>query len=228
MAYIGVEPRILSVAKSADYTITDTDNVRAVDMTTSSTNRTVTLPTAADNKNRVITIKKVDSGTGTVIVDGEGTETIDGSETLTLLYQYESLTVQCNGAGTAWVVIQKGSYAELSHSTTVANVTGSDPTMIIKLVRVGKSVTFNCTQGVGNASKINTSNPTAGTALPVGWRPSAAVYCAFLVRNNNTFEMGTLEISAAGAMTWYRPANASWTSGAQFNLSEAGGAYTIL
>src|SRR5690606_3378053 len=57
-----------TVAKSADYTITDIDNVRTILMTTSSTDRTVTLPTAADNTHRIITVKKVDSGTGKVVV----------------------------------------------------------------------------------------------------------------------------------------------------------------
>lgn len=92
-------------AKSADYTITDTDNVRTVGMTTSSTNRTVTLPTAADNTHRIITVKKVDSGTGTVTVDGESSETIDGETGFVIYNQYSSITVQSTGS--AWVIIDR-------------------------------------------------------------------------------------------------------------------------
>jgi hypothetical protein len=119
-------------------------------------------------------------------------------------------------------------YAELSHSTTIANITGTDPTMVIKLVRVGKSVTFNCTTGVGNASKINASNPSANTVLPAGWRPSADVYVPWIVRNNNAFEIGTVIISTTGAMTWYRGSQTAWTQFQQVNLSESGGGYTVL
>src|SRR5688572_24712408 len=79
-----------ATAKSADYTVLDTDRIRTILMTTSTTNRTVTPPTLADNLNRVITIKKMDNtATGNVIIDGEGSETIDGTTTFTLYCKYE-------------------------------------------------------------------------------------------------------------------------------------------
>lgn len=87
-------------AKSADYTVTTSDNILVVGMTTASTDRTVTLPAAASSTNRVITVVKVDSGTGKCIVDGNGSETINGQLTITLYQQYDSLTLVCNG--TAW------------------------------------------------------------------------------------------------------------------------------
>jgi len=89
-----------TIAKSADYTVTDTDGVEHILMTTSSTNRTITLPTAADNTYRTLTITKVDSGTGTVIIDGEGAETVNGAATLTLAAQYMAAVLVCNG--TSW------------------------------------------------------------------------------------------------------------------------------
>lgn len=93
-------------AKVADYTVTDTDGVSVVLMTTSTTDRTVTLPTAADNAGRVLTVKKVDSGSGTCTLDGEGAETIDGDTTQVLSKQYEFITVQCDG--TSWHTITGG------------------------------------------------------------------------------------------------------------------------
>ena len=90
-------------AKSANYTITDSDGIRTVLMTTSTSDRTVTLPTAADNSGRIITIKKVDSAANKCIVDGEGAETIDGATTIDLFEQYDSVTVQCDGS--AWHTI---------------------------------------------------------------------------------------------------------------------------
>lgn len=92
-------------AKSGNYTVLDTDAIQFILVTSGSSNRTITLPTANDNLNRVLTIKKVDSGVGTVILDGEGAETIDGVATKTLRQQYESITIWCDA--TAWHVVDR-------------------------------------------------------------------------------------------------------------------------
>ena len=83
-------------------------------MTTGATNKTVTLAygqigllesTTILNINNTdvvfeygkqITIKKVDSGAGNVIIDGNGA-LIDGAATITLTTQYESVTLQWDG-----------------------------------------------------------------------------------------------------------------------------------
>lgn len=91
-------------AKSADYTITDTDNLSTILMTTGATNRTVTLPTAADNANRLITVKKVDDGSGYLTLDGEGAETVEGQANLRFEIQYSGCTVVCDG--TEWHVVE--------------------------------------------------------------------------------------------------------------------------
>lgn len=92
-------------AKSADYTVLDDDGISVINMTTSTTTRTVTLPTAADNTGRTLVIKKVDSGSGRVIVDGEGSETIDGFATVIVPLQNDFVTVQCTGS--AWTIINR-------------------------------------------------------------------------------------------------------------------------
>ena len=73
---------------SADYTILDDDHYTEVWITTGASDITITLPTLADNADRKIKIRKVDSGAGTVIVDGEGSETINGETTHTIYNQY--------------------------------------------------------------------------------------------------------------------------------------------
>jgi hypothetical protein len=103
--------------KSADYTITDVDGIRTIGMTTGAADKTVTLPTASDNTDRIITVKKVDSGAGDVIIDGEGAETIDGSATRTLAIIYDSLTVQCDGTG--WVILDYSALATATQSGLV-------------------------------------------------------------------------------------------------------------
>lgn len=89
---------------SADTTVTDGDGFETFYFSTGGTNRTLTLPTAADNDGRTLRIKKIDSGTGKVIIDGEGTETIEGALTYSLYGQYESAIVQCNGAN--WFLLE--------------------------------------------------------------------------------------------------------------------------
>ena len=78
---------------SDDYTVTDTDGVVYIDVTTGATDKTITLPTLADNDKRMLVITKVDSGVGNVIIDGEGAETINGATTKTITSQYSSMTI---------------------------------------------------------------------------------------------------------------------------------------
>jgi len=64
---------------------------------------TVTLPLAADNGGRIIVVKKIDASANVVTLDGNGVETVDGAETLSLSVQYEAYNVQSDG--TAWWII---------------------------------------------------------------------------------------------------------------------------
>jgi hypothetical protein len=91
------------LAASADATISDGDGYDTVLVTTGATSRTITLPTAADNAGRKLFIKKVDSGVGTVTVEGEGAETIDDSANYVITSQYAFVTLVCNGTG--WFII---------------------------------------------------------------------------------------------------------------------------
>lgn len=90
---------------SADYTILDNDGYTTILVSTGATDRTITLPTLAANVNRPIRIKKIDNGVGKVIIDGEGSETIDDVLTKELLVQYEELQTQ--GSTAQWVMLNQ-------------------------------------------------------------------------------------------------------------------------
>lgn len=92
-------------AKSADYTVLDTDGIGVIAMTTGASNRTVTLPAAANNTHRMLRIKKVDSGVGKVIIDGNASETVDGVTTKDVVLQYDFLEVVCDGSN--WSVVSR-------------------------------------------------------------------------------------------------------------------------
>lgn len=91
MAYAG---------KSGDYTATATDGVLAVD--TTGGNVTITLPAASGNAGLVLTMKKTVAA-NSLIIDGNGAETIDGAANVTLTAQYDYRTVVCNGSN--WLII---------------------------------------------------------------------------------------------------------------------------
>lgn len=93
------------LSKTASYTITDTDpDIVVIGAITALNHTTITLPTAADNIGRIITvIINGDPGAKNVIVDGEGSETINGAATKTNSDQYSYLRLISDGTG--WNII---------------------------------------------------------------------------------------------------------------------------
>lgn len=86
--------------KTADYTATALNDVILADAT--SGNVVITLPPVSGNTGVHYTIKRIDGSANTVTVDGDGSETIDGETTQTLL-EHDSITVICDG--TEWWII---------------------------------------------------------------------------------------------------------------------------
>lgn len=89
-------------AKSVSYTILDGDNIRTIGGTTSSADITMTLPTAADNTHRIITVTKLNTDAYRVIISSESSEL---ASDVYLAGAGESLTVQCTG--TAWIILEE-------------------------------------------------------------------------------------------------------------------------
>lgn len=101
---------------NTNYTIESPDHTLLV--TTGNTDRTVTLPLAADYKGRAIIIKKVDTGTGLIVVDGNGSETIDDSNTRNIVNAYSAVEVL--STGTEWVVVDEQNIKSSGYASTVA------------------------------------------------------------------------------------------------------------
>lgn len=64
---------------------------------------TLTLPAASTCSGRIYRIKRINSGANAVTVDGNGSETIDGSLTAVFNAQYDGFTIQSNG--TNWFIL---------------------------------------------------------------------------------------------------------------------------
>ena len=101
-----------SVAKSADFTVLDSgddgtgDPVDIYLVTTGASTITATLPAVADDDptaGRIVTIMKVDGGVGSITIDGDGSETINGATTVSVSAQYGYKTLFSDG--TEWFVI---------------------------------------------------------------------------------------------------------------------------
>lgn len=120
------------LAKSASYTIVDADIPGydlILEVTTSSTDRTITLPTLADNQAKRILIRKSDSGTGKVIIDGEGAETINNATTYTLLIHHDEITIV--GAVSTWAIECERVTPVSIRYTTNAGQTVNDTAVLI-------------------------------------------------------------------------------------------------
>ena len=78
-----------------------TDNTILCDATGG--NMIINLPPAASNLDKIYNIKKIDSSANTVTIDGNVSETIDGTITQIIPSQYDCLTIQSNGSN--WYII---------------------------------------------------------------------------------------------------------------------------
>ena len=87
------------VTKTGAYTATNDDYV--IDCTSGTF--TVTLPASSGRTGRILIIKN--SGAGTITVDGNSSETIDGAATYSIAVQYG--TIQIMSDGTNWKIISK-------------------------------------------------------------------------------------------------------------------------
>lgn len=87
------------LARTTAYTATTSDYL--IDCTSGTF--TVTLFAASGNAGRIIMVKN--SGTGTITVDGNGSETIDGATTYSLSAQWATVQLMCDG--TNWKIISK-------------------------------------------------------------------------------------------------------------------------
>jgi hypothetical protein len=98
-------PRALgvkTVSAGPQYAVISTDKILLIDDDAAGEQVTVVLPAASISSARELNIKKIGS-TASVVIDGNGSETIDGATTQTIGIQYDSMHITCNG--TAWFIV---------------------------------------------------------------------------------------------------------------------------
>lgn len=82
--------------KSANYTALTTDDTLLAD--TSGGAFTITLYAASTNSGRRLTIKKTTADVNAVTIDGNASETIDGSLTVLMYHRYQTIELECDGS----------------------------------------------------------------------------------------------------------------------------------
>jgi hypothetical protein len=86
-------------AKSANYTVVAADEGNIIDVDTTSGDVTISLTAAATlGDGYTLYVRKNDASANTVIIDPDGSETVNGSSTKSLTAQYQSLKLICDGS----------------------------------------------------------------------------------------------------------------------------------
>ena len=98
--WTAVSTTVKMLAKTADYTISETESDIQVICDATSGAIAITLRAVSGLAGYVVKVKKIDSSTNTVTIDGNGSETIDGATTQVISARYTSLSVVCDG--TTW------------------------------------------------------------------------------------------------------------------------------
>lgn len=93
----------VTTTKATTYTATEADSNKEIICDATSAAFTVNLPAAASVwSGFTLYLKKIDSTTNAITIDGNASETIDGSTTYALAAQYDAVMLVCDGSN--WVV----------------------------------------------------------------------------------------------------------------------------
>lgn len=90
------------VIKTAAYTFDNSTFFVAANVTSSGF--TITLPLAADNPGRQVSVKKIDASGNTLTVGRSGSDLIDGATTVTTTTQYDSWVFISDGISNWWII----------------------------------------------------------------------------------------------------------------------------
>lgn len=93
--------RTLRTVTDANGTLAATDSTLL--FSTGNTNRTCALPAMSSVLGQVFTICKIDSGTGMVTINRDGTDTIEGDTSVQLVNQWDKVTLQATATG--WIAV---------------------------------------------------------------------------------------------------------------------------
>lgn len=137
---------------AANYTVLDDDGIHKFIYTLGGSDRTLTLPTLADNIGREMIVVIVDANdfTHVLTLDGEGSEKIDGNDTFDLLGSGSSVTLI--GTANGWITTSWQGYMSFNRNipTPTINVPGTATLDASAFKAVGNSVNIKGTKNFFN------------------------------------------------------------------------------
>lgn len=217
----GGSESIVSVT-SANYTVLDGDGYTTILVTTGASNRTITLPALASNTSRVIRVKKIDTGAGTVIIDGDSAETIEAASTYTLYAVNQAVEIQ---ADAEWKILNRLSPSYIDTTARAANSSGYGSFAAVRreIYEAYQTYTgqwrlkFSLTFAGGSATPGNSfeytitgvtfknvsdyDQPIPATAGVSGFNQSGAI-SAFAITNTNTVRAYTTNSPQPNLFFW--------------------------
>lgn len=163
---LGTETTVAFVNNAASpYTVLATETILSI-LSTTGVVETL-LPAGVAGKTFTIMDSDGDAGTNTITITPDGAETIEGAAALTLLHNFDSITLMYNVADTDWKILHRvennmvrATNATIDMKVPAANVLqlngGASRTFLIK------SIQFVCTAGVALAGDVTV---TVGTSV---------------------------------------------------------------
>lgn len=139
---------------------------------------TASLPAAASNSGMPVAFKKTDAGANTVILDGNASETIDGSTTYTISTQNTGVVIVSDG--TNWKVLADNTNVSALAPLASPTFTGvpAAPT-----AAAATSTTQLATTAFVNATALTLANGTTAATQSVGDNTTKVATTAFVIAN---------------------------------------------
>lgn len=204
----------VTTVKTADYTITDTDQVNVVAVNPGGSTVNITLPTAADNDGRIICLKKTDTTDGPVNLVAEGSDTIDGAGSKLLFMPQEEIMVKCDAANAKWNII--GRYYGVVKTDAWAD-SEANCTTAVSLTRVGNRIHVFMISSVTGAFAGSNFDIT----IPSQYAPDAL----YVFTNSKTYNVGSARLIDAGTTSAEGMMRLTSTTNVRVNVLTAGSTY---
>ncbi len=199
------------------YTIKPNDGVEYLMMITGNSDRTIVLPPASQSSGRTIKLIKTDTGTGAVILDGSGSETINGAATQTTHGQYSTQCVACDGA--AWFNVEEPvSYGSITTNFVFNNGGSPANNKVFGFKRSGAIVTVWTTDVIKATSDgVDTFLNNGASVLFPAWARTNFVggyeFPLVIVNSASPSTLGFATFLTTGEIRIFRNAIAAWSAG---------------
>jgi hypothetical protein len=203
-------PSLSVASKSANYTLTSSDDVILADASGGAF--TLTLPAAASNTGKVFYIIRTDNTPANALtLDGNGAETIQGATTRALYTQYESVKIISDGSN--WAVLEHKTNTTTvswtpSWTASTANPTVGNATIESYWSRRGDKI-------YGSIRLLFGSTSAAGTGV---WRFSLPTGITVDTAKIGLSSSATINVVGTGALldsgAFSAPVNATYNSSA--------------